>query len=156
MLTSQSALPFDTIQSEVGMAKNDWAAQYTNVRTNSPALCPASFSDLLVDHLPIYYFIVGLQVRTILKLKGIGANCKGLIRLAWIQASLPIMIVILYPFMPGSTATGEPLGLNEKAYLSHAATLILMFVCFIAFALKAGKIKKTKQNLSSTTQFSAR
>jgi len=100
--------------------------------------------------LPIYYCIVGLQIRTIRKLKSIETNCKMLVRLTWIQAILPIMIIVLYPIMPGNTATGEPLGLNEKAYLSHSITLIAMTVCFFTFAVMARKhrkILKTEQSI---------
>ncbi len=95
--------------------------------------------------LPVYYSIVALQFRSARAGRTTGTNSRSLFRLACIQAGLPLLAVFLYPIMPGRTATNEPLGLDEKAYLSVAITLVVMIGCMITFALKARRLRKTER-----------
>jgi hypothetical protein len=60
---------------------------------------------------------------------------KGLIRILIVQALLPLTPLVLYPFMPGQTQTGEPLGMNEKAYFAAYAGIILSIAGFIVFGI---------------------
>ncbi len=95
--------------------------------------------------LPVYYGVIALEFRCTSGLRARGVACIGLARLIWIQMGLPLLTIALYPIMPGSTATGEPLGLNEKAYLSFTTTLLLMVGCIVTFAVWARQLRRREK-----------
>jgi hypothetical protein len=85
--------------------------------------------------LPLYYLLLGLEFWSLQRVERETGRTKGLIRMITVQTILPLTPIALYPLMPGQTQTGEPLGMNEKAYFAVYAGIILSLTGFVVFGI---------------------
>ncbi len=66
--------------------------------------------------LPAYYLMLVFELRSISLVESVGGKTMGLVGIVIVQILLPVVPLLLYPFMPGPARTGEPLGMDMKAY----------------------------------------
>ena len=85
--------------------------------------------------LAIYSLAIWLQFLLSRKIEDRGGRASIIRRIASAQIALPFLYFVLYPFMPGRTSAGEPLGLNEKALLASLITSSAILLSIAASAL---------------------
>ena len=109
--------------------------------------------------LPLYYLLLGAEFWSMKRFDKELKKLSKLFKILIVQAFLPFTPIILYPFMSGRTQTGEPLGLNEKAYLAICIGIILSLLGFVIFGLTrrklAREIKRVEQGVPGYRRQSA-
>lgn len=83
--------------------------------------------------LPAYYLMLVIELRSISLVESVGGKTAGLVGIVIIQILLPVVPLLLYPFMPGPTRTGEPLGMDMKAYWAVYTGVALSLCGFAVF-----------------------
>ena len=109
--------------------------------------------------LPLYYLLLGAEFWSMKRFDKELKKLSKLFKILIVQVFLPFTPIILYPFMPGRTHTGEPLGLNEKAYLAICIGIILSLLGLVIFGLTrrklAREIKRVEQGVPGYRRQSA-
>ena len=95
--------------------------------------------------LPLYYLLLGAEFWSMKRFDKELKKLSKLLKIIIVQVFLPFTPILFYPFMPGRTQTGEPLGLNEKAYLAICIGIILSLLGFVIFGLTRRKLAREIQ-----------